>query len=37
MMKKIKENPIEKIINSYLGLLKYGNAHNLTLQIKNLK
>jgi len=29
MLKKIKQNPIEATINSYLGMLKHGNAYGL--------
>ncbi|MDI6603227.1 MAG: hypothetical protein QME57_03895 [Patescibacteria group bacterium] len=34
MMKRIKESPIPETYNSYLGLLKYGNAWKAKKKIK---
>jgi len=33
MIKNIKKNSIPEVLNSYLGLLKHGNAYNLQLEI----
>lgn len=33
MFKRIKENPVSKILNSYFGLLKHGNSHKLKMKI----
>ena len=35
MMKRIQENPTPETINSYLGLMKHGNANQLYKIIKN--
>jgi len=35
MLKKIKSNPQEKVLNSYLGLLRHGDTHGLKIKVKN--
>lgn len=34
MLKKLKDNPKEETVQSYLGLLKHGNTHNLQEKIR---
>ncbi len=36
MMKRVKESPIPETLNSYLGLLKHGNARKLEKAVENL-
>jgi len=35
MFKKVRSNPKEKVLNSYLGLLRHGNTHGLKIKVKN--
>jgi retron-type reverse transcriptase len=34
MFRKIRENPREAVLNSYLGLLKHGNAEKLKIEVR---